>query len=154
MSETKQMLFAKNLMCVCVNGNDNAEYQGEIWTQYQDEPIHFLSVTDMVSRMDALMDEWDFPQKSLEQRKFYKSESDNEFNAGNNGDILTIDRIKEKNGVRNVQNKKGQLGTFVVQVSFRQNATWQGNVVFSEKNEKLSFSSAMELIGIIDKCVK
>lgn len=153
MSEAKQMLFARNLMSVCVNGNDNAEYQGEIWTQYQDEPIAFMSVTDMLTKMDEQMDEWDFPQKALEQRHFMKN-NHSEKNNENDSDTLIIDRIQGKNGTRNVQNKKGALGTFVVHVAFRQKATWQGEVIHTESNEKLSFSSAMELVKIIGNCIK
>ena len=55
--------------------------------------------------------------------------------------------------IRNVQNKKGQLGTFVVQVTFRQDATWQGHVIHQENNEKIDFISALELIKIMDKAL-
>ncbi len=153
MSETKQMLFARNLMCICVNGNDNAEYQGEIWTQYQDDPVMFMSVTNMLSQMDDLMDDWDFPQRALAQRHFYKNNvPENTYEEKDN--ILVIDRIKEQNGIRNVQNKKGKFATFVVHVAFRQNATWQGEIIHSEKNEKYHFDSAMEMLTLMDKCIK
>lgn len=153
MAETKQMLFAKNLMCVCMNANENAEYQGEIWTQYQEEPIDFLSVTSMLSAMDNLMDDWDFPQRALDQRQFYKSNNIRDpFEENEN--VLLIDRIQQENGIRNVQNKKGELGTFVVHVAFRQHATWQGKLIHTEKNEKYSFDSAMEMLGIMDRCLK
>ncbi len=153
MAETKQMLFARNLMCVCINANENAEYQGDIWTQYQDEPIDFLSVTSMLSQMDSLMDDWDFPQRALDQRHFYKNHNENDsFEEKDN--ILVIDRIQKESGTRNIQNKKGKLGTFVVRVAFRQNATWQGEMIHTEKNEKYAFDSAMEMLGIMDRCLK
>ena len=44
--------------------------------------------------------------------------------------------------------------TFIVQVMYRQNATWQGQVVWSEKNETRQFRSALELIKLIDSAAE
>ncbi len=148
MSETKQMLFARNLICVCIDGIENADYQGKIWHQYTDEPIEFESAVSMLRIMDGLMDEWDFPQRGLEDRSFHKNAKKKELSAP--GEELTIDKVQQMFGTRNIQNKKGELSTFVVQVGFRQRATWQGHVVCVESNEKKEFESAMALLRIID----
>ena len=47
-----------------------------------------------------------------------------------------------------MSNKKE--GTFVVHVNKNENDTWQGQVTWADKDEKLSFRSAMELMSIID----
>jgi hypothetical protein len=41
-------------------------------------------------------------------------------------------------------------GTFVVHVNKCENDTWQGQVTWADKDEKLNFRSAMELMSIID----
>lgn len=46
-----------------------------------------------------------------------------------------------------------EKGTFVVHIQCRQNATWQGNVVWAEKNMKKNFRSALELIKLIDSAL-
>ena len=46
------------------------------------------------------------------------------------------------------------MATFVVHVMHRQNATWQGTVVWAEKNQKASFRSALELIKLMDSAVE
>ncbi|MBQ6833741.1 MAG: hypothetical protein IJO55_04915 [Lachnospiraceae bacterium] len=46
--------------------------------------------------------------------------------------------------------QKGDLATFVVHVKYRQHSTWQGEVVWAEKNEKRTFRSALELLKLID----
>ena len=51
---------------------------------------------------------------------------------------------EEKKGFR------GKKGTFVVHVRYKENATWQGEVVWAEKNESLKFRSALELFKIMD----
>ena len=50
----------------------------------------------------------------------------------------------------NDRTSRGSRGTFVVHVQARQNATWQGNVVWAEKNITRSFRSALELLKMID----
>ena len=41
-------------------------------------------------------------------------------------------------------------GTFVVHVNKTENDTWQGQVTWADRDEKLNFRSAMELMSIID----
>ncbi len=153
MSETKQMLFAKNLVCICVNDNANADYQGLIYHQYADNPIEFSGTADLIVKMEEMFDEWDFPQRSLAERKFDKRHKDTMKDTMlKEGDTrLPIEIMQDAHGIRNVQNKKGTLGTFVVQVVFRQDATWQGHVIHQEKNDKQDFISALELIRLMDK---
>lgn len=47
--------------------------------------------------------------------------------------------------------ERGEKATFVVQVRFRQNATWQGTVTWAEKNETRHFRSALELLKMMDE---
>ena len=47
--------------------------------------------------------------------------------------------------------KRGEKATFVVQVQFRQNATWQGTVTWAEKNETRHFRSTLELLRLMDQ---
>lgn len=44
-------------------------------------------------------------------------------------------------------------GTFIVHVRYRQNATWQGDVIWAEKNERQGFRSALELLKLIDSAL-
>ncbi|SFH59063.1 hypothetical protein SAMN04487830_102195 [Pseudobutyrivibrio sp. OR37] len=41
-------------------------------------------------------------------------------------------------------------GTFVVHINNAENDTWQGQVTWADRDEKLNFRSAMELMTIID----
>lgn len=154
MGESKQMLFAKNLICVCVDTNEDADYQGLIYHQYSDSPVEFDGMTDFLVKAEELFDTWDFPQRGLAQRSFKKStRNEVEYKKRKLEEKLPIEIIQESEGVRNVQNKKGKLGTFVVQVAFRQDATWQGHVIHQEEDEKTDFASALELVRIIDAAV-
>lgn len=46
--------------------------------------------------------------------------------------------------------KKQKRQTFLVNVLYRQNATWQGRVFWAEEGKTYSFRSALELIKLID----
>ena len=45
------------------------------------------------------------------------------------------------------------LDVYKRQVRYRQNATWQGDVIWAEKNERQSFRSALELLKLIDSAL-
>ena len=49
------------------------------------------------------------------------------------------------------QHEKRKIkGTFIVNVMFRENATWQGEVVWADEKKKQYFRSALEPIKMID----
>lgn len=50
--------------------------------------------------------------------------------------------------------KQGELGTFVVHISHNENATWQGEIVWAERNKKQKFRSALELLKLIDSALE
>ena len=45
---------------------------------------------------------------------------------------------------------QGEKATFVVRIQYRQNASWQGQVTWAEKNKTVPFRSALELLKLID----
>ncbi|MCI8982442.1 MAG: hypothetical protein HFG78_08560 [Hungatella sp.] len=44
----------------------------------------------------------------------------------------------------------GKKATFIVNVQYRQNATWQGKVLWAETEKSCNFRSALELLKLID----
>ena len=49
---------------------------------------------------------------------------------------------------------RGKLATFLVGVTSRQNASWQGDVVWMEQKIRKHFCSDMELVVFVDDAVK
>ena len=152
MTDNGQLIFARNLICICVDGNENVDYQGMIWHQYSDEPLNFTGVLQMLKVIDELMDEWDFPQKGLMERSLVNKKTPS-YVPRDDQDELLIDKIQSECGTRNIQDKRGKKATFIVQISFRQKATWQGQVICAEADEKKDFQSAMELLRIMDNYI-
>ena len=51
------------------------------------------------------------------------------------------------------RNTLGKKGTFVVHVQYLEKSTWQGEIVWAEKNESFKFRSALELLKIMDSAL-
>ncbi len=100
---------------------------------------------DALRCVEFYLDRLDFPQRSTMQRSFRKQEA------------ISIDygkRPAREEIMSNLENKKGEEGTFIVQVKYRQNATWQGQVIWAEENKKMYFRSALELLRLIDDALR
>ena len=51
------------------------------------------------------------------------------------------------------QNLVGHKASFIVRVTSRQNATWQGSISWTERGVTKHFRSALELIKLIDSAL-
>ena len=47
----------------------------------------------------------------------------------------------------------GRLAPFIVRILFRQNASWQGSVVWVEGRQEERFRSALELVLLMDSAL-
>lgn len=54
---------------------------------------------------------------------------------------------------KHTQGKEVDLGTFVIYVKYRQHATWQGEVVWTDTRQRKCFRSALELLKLIDEAL-
>lgn len=52
------------------------------------------------------------------------------------------------------ETKVGQRATFVIQILFKQNATWQGSITWSEKKKVQHFRSTLEMIKLMDDAIE
>lgn len=54
---------------------------------------------------------------------------------------------------QDIKNLVGRKASFIVRVTSRQNATWQGSISWTEKGVTKHFRSALELIKLIDSAL-
>lgn len=57
------------------------------------------------------------------------------------------------NKVNEILENKGDRATFIVQVQYRQNASWQGKLIWVDKKKTVCFRSVLELIKLMDSAV-
>ncbi|MCB6611408.1 hypothetical protein V3C10_18120 [[Clostridium] symbiosum] len=139
------MISAPNLMAICVDSTAQGDYSGSIWNLYQKRPIPYANTMDLLRKMDSFFNDLDFPQNSTVGRSFRKDR----------GAV----RQKKEEAValmdeRELRKKKGEEATFIVHVKYRQNATWQGEVIWADKKEKKFFRSALELLKLMDSAME
>ena len=49
--------------------------------------------------------------------------------------------------------KDSAIATFQISILFRQNASWQGNVLWVDENMESQFRSALELVSLMDNAL-
>lgn len=123
---------------ICIDRLGADGVHGRAYWQGGGAPITFTEVASAVIELDSRMK---YPQASTQSRSFGKRREP----AAEQGGI-EMDNKPLAEAV-------GEKATFVVQVQYRQNATWQGRVVWAEKNEAKQFRSALELIKMIDSAL-
>lgn len=134
---------APNLIIACIDESPNNKKMGRLNHKYSREPVPFTDLYGLLLEADRLMDIIDFPQSSTRDRFFLDE---------------THKRMKEK-GVKQVRtadeilDERGKRATFVINVLHRQNATWQGKVLWAEKGKSCCFRSALELLKLIDNAL-
>ena len=135
---------APNLCCVCIDCAEAGECRGRLFHYYAAEAQIFRSRYELIMKVDALCDLLGYPQAAEQPRRFGRQKH-------SMGAKKEVKRLMSKD---DLAGQKGLMATFVVHVMHRQNATWQGTVVWAEKNKKASFRSALELIKLMDSAVE
>lgn len=115
-----------------IHGYDNKNFQGTLQNAFYQEKKRFSNLTQLLFLMEQLQDDIHYPQKGMETRRFKPEAPTVESDALPDGGA-------EKT-----------LATFKVQILFRQNASWQGNVTWVEKGMDSQFRSVLELVSLMD----
>ena len=137
-------IFGPNLVCCCIDSYESGDLRGRLFCSNRREPLLFSDIHQVLLGMDDYFDEIRFPMASTAARSFSGKKPP-----------LPSDRKEQKLAYdRNVINHKGIKATFIILVQYRQNATWQGRVVWADRNETQNFRSALEMLRIIDDAFK
>jgi len=122
--------------------------RGVLHSQYLEKPYEFMSFIRMINKMEEIFDEKRFPGVFLSPRSF------GSVKGGAKKSVLGDRQIMEDFEQSIVQ--KGAIGskcTFEIMVRYRQNATWQGQILWIEKNLRQSFRSVLEMLKLMDEAL-
>ena len=119
---------------VCIDNYENGVLTGRLFNPYLDTGQSFQSLTQFLFQMEQTLDAMNFPQASTVTRSF-------------------TDGPKECVPQPESGFHTGRAATFVVKVLFRQNASWQGSVLWQEGEKEQSFRSVLELIFLMDSAL-
>lgn len=129
---------ALNLVNVCMDQRGKDGSQGRLYCCYRRGPVSFKNEYQLIKAMEALMEEIGCPQSSVELRTY-----------GQKPRPLK-EKPKPVTGREAVLEQRGREATFIIHVKYRQNATWQGEVIWVEHGEKKSFLSVLEMLKLLD----
>lgn len=131
-------ISAPDLVNVCVDGSCDGEVAGRLYHCYRKEELCFSNLVQLLRMMEKFFDEIQFPQASTKSRSFFSPET---------GEKTQKTKLAAQS---DIILRRGKKATFIIVVQFRQNATWQGDLFWVEKEEKQTFSSTLDLIKIFD----
>ena len=119
---------------VCVDSYRSQVLQGRFFHPAIDGGYTFESLTQFLKGMEQVLEITDCPTAFTTQRSFAPP-------------------AFHSTGPPAVDYQKGELATFAVRILFRQNASWQGSVVWLEGKQEQSFRSVLELIGLFNSAL-
>ena len=136
------LLQSPGTICICVDEYEKQKVLCRVYHAGNKYPLYLYEMGRLLIEIDRILDELHYPESSTAGRSFKR---------------LALDRSKTKERVSMTKKveiqQKGGKGTFVVQIQYRQHATWQGKVVWAEKDESRPFRSALELLKLIDSAL-
>ncbi len=135
-------------LAICLDSYKESGIAGRAYFGSRQEPTLFRDIGALLIQFDGFLDTLGKPQASTALRRFSQKRQKNKGTKG----IFTKEEVislKQRTDIH----PKGESATFVVQVEFRQNSTWQGNVTWVEAGEKQNFRSALELLMLMESAM-
>lgn len=122
--------------------------RGSLHSIYLDEPYEFSSLVKMIEKMEEIFDSKKFPQAFMAPRTFKNVKPGVKMREAERND--TMKDATKKNAPEDAAHSQC---TFEITVKFRQNATWQGQILWAEKNQKQNFRSVLEMLKLMDEAL-
>lgn len=111
---------------------ENKVIRGTLRNPFFSAELEFCGLIQLLLHLEKLQDELEYPQRTAETRSFQK--------AGTRP--VALREAADPN--------TKPLATFLISIYFRQNVSWQGTVVWSERGQSANFRSALELVMLMD----
>lgn len=122
-------------MTICADSYDNGVLRGWFYNAACGVSS-FESLSQFLLRMESILEETQTPQAYTVHRTF--------------SSFLHPDDA----AAHLVQSRRGAKATFEVQILFRQHSSWQGRIIWKERNIEQSFRSVLELVVLMDSALR
>lgn len=119
---------------VCADSYNNGVLSGCFYRPFRNAES-FESFSGFLLKLDKLLDRVQDTQ--ADNRKSFSR-------------IMQQNELCDAVGLR----PEGKLATFELQIVFRQHSSWQGTLLWREKNLEQKFHSVLELIGLMDGALR
>ena len=135
-------IAAPDLMVVCFDKREKQLSMGRMYHYYNKVAEPFVNEYHLLNLMEDVMESINYPQSSTMMRN-YKEKNPVNTPSGKKKPEKVVEQEE-------LLKHRGELSTFVVYVQYRQNTTWQGDIMWVEQNATRSFRSALEMLKLMD----
>ena len=162
-TKTQWYLGAPNAVVLCV---DRAEpgmgFAGRGYHAYSAEPFRFDEPAQILKAMESLYDAMSFPFPNTTMRTFgagaASASAGSRAKGTNPAQHRTAGRPapEERTTImsdKELLEKHGDLGTFIIRVQQRQNSTWQGRITWMDEDKSVNFRSIWEMVHLIEEAI-
>jgi len=136
--------FPPNAFRICVD-LIGVDIEGRIYSPLSSDVIKFVSVGEILVKMDELFDRCGYPQAFQDKRSFDADKGRHNLYKG---------LPKAQQNVDGILSQKGEEITFDMIVKSRQNTSWQGALYDSEGNVLKEFNGEVELLTLLVEMTK
>ena len=112
---------------------------GFFYNRYYGQEMAFSNLTRLLLLMEDMMDEMECPQASVRSRRFGKGQK-------------AAERASIAQELLPRPNQEA-IATFKVKVLFRQGASWQGKLSWTDEKAEMPFRSTLEFIKLLDSAL-
>lgn len=130
---------------ICVDKSDCGCIHGRVYSQRLLEPLTFSDISDLLLKLEEVLDVQKFPQAYERTRSFS--------NTPLCDPAIIAPSLAEGMPAETVEAQTGTLGTFVLFVITRRNTTWQGHVDWLDGSPRTEYNSVLELLKLADQHV-
>ena len=131
--------YQTSALRVCVDAVNSGRISGFVVGQRLREKLPFSDISDLIAKIDALLDVQVYPQAFRSLRTFTLKERPHVPAAMTESDMMATE---------DVENAQGALLTFRLQIFTRQNADWQGRIDWLDGESGNMFDSTLEFINL------
>ena len=124
-------------------------YRGRLYGQYLETPYEFFTLVRMLEKMESVFDAKKFPQAFLAPRYFREHKKAGPTKAEAKQSSFLSGPID----MSHYEGPGHGTCTFDILVRFRRNATWQGQILWVERNLTQHFRSELEMLRLIDEAL-
>ena len=117
-----------------IDSYQNGVLQGRLFHPALKEGRSFQSLSGFILEMEQILEEMEFPKAFTVTRTFATPPP-------------------KSSGPPDTIYREGKMATFALNILFRQNASWQGSIVWMEQKREQSFRSVLELILLFDNAL-
>ena len=122
---------------ISIDSYENRILVGRIFNPCLENEISFRSTIEFIKEMEKLMEALNCPQAFSEKREFSP----------------VRESVSRYTAPCDINVRKGRCATFNLRIMFRQNASWQGSLVWLKNGREKNFRSVLELLLLMDSAL-